>query len=95
MDRKRKDGGPDDKLDGFFSFTWHGAHTNEGGIGRDADMYETLQIAKDVRGGQFSLYFCSTKCLRIFLNHAVDNLEEKIKKTRGKSQEKNTGSRSG
>lgn len=82
MDRKRKNGGPDASLDGFLSLTWHGAHKNEGGLGIDADIFKTLQITQDVRGGQFSLYFCSTQCLRFFLNYIVDKLEEKIKKAR-------------
>lgn len=83
INRKTGDGGPDDRLDGFLDITWHGAHTNDGGIGLSPDCFENLSIASDVRGGQFDICFCSTKCLRDFLNHAVDTLEEKIGTPRG------------
>jgi hypothetical protein len=79
VNRKTGDGGPDDRLDGFLDFTWHGAHTNEGGVGKAPDIHEASAVAKNVRGGQFELLFCSTKCLRAFLNYAVDNLEERMK----------------
>ncbi len=79
VNRKTGDGGPDPRLDGFLSLTWHGAHTNEGGQGKYPDVYEPLEIAKDVKGGQYEISFCSTKCLRAFLNYAVDTLEKKVK----------------
>lgn len=31
--------------------------------------------------GQFEFYFCTTVCLRSFLNSTVDALEEKLKKS--------------
>jgi hypothetical protein len=80
INRRTGDGGPDDRLDGFFDLTWHGAHKDEGGKGEYSDIIARVGIAKDVRGGQFEIYFCSTKCLREFLNHAVDKLEEKRSK---------------
>lgn len=78
MDKKRENGGPDDRLDAFLSLAWHGAH--DGGKGKYRDINEMTEIARDVRGGQFELYFCSTKCLRAYLNFCVDELEKKIKK---------------
>jgi len=81
INRKTGDGGPDERLDGFLDITWHGAHTNEGGVGASPDCFENITIASNIRGGQFDLYFCSTKCLRDFLNHVVDTIEEKIGKS--------------
>jgi hypothetical protein len=79
INRKTGDGGPDPRLDGFLCLTWHGAHTNERGQGEYPDMYKTIEIARDVKGGQFDMNFCSTKCLRAFLNYTIDMLEKKIK----------------
>ncbi len=78
MNRKTDEGGPDDRMDGYLDLIWHGAH--DGGKGEYPDIHEILHIAGDVKGGQFDLHFCSTKCLREFFNHAVDKLEEKISK---------------
>lgn len=80
MDRKRENGGIDDNLDGFFNIAWHGAHTKFGGNGESPDIYTSIDIAADVVGGQFELYFCSTKCMRAFLNKIIDMLEEKMVK---------------
>ncbi len=78
MNREEDSGGPDDNMDGFLDIIWHGAH--DGGEGRDREIGATVQIAKDVIGGQFELYFCSTKCLRPYLNFCVDELEKKMRK---------------
>jgi hypothetical protein len=78
MDKTRENGGPDDRLDAFLSLSWHGAHDN--GKGNYRDINEMTEIARDVRGGQFDIYFCSTKCLRAYLNYCIDKLEKKIKK---------------
>lgn len=83
MDRKNESGGPDDSMDGFLHMFWHGAH--DGGIGKDKGIEASLDIARDVRGGQFELYFCSTKCLRSYLNYCVDELERKLTVERHKS----------
>ena len=64
-------------MDGFLALEWHGAH--DGGQGKDRDIYEMIEIAKDVRGGEFDICFCSTKCLRAYLNFCVDELEKKLK----------------
>ncbi len=83
MNRKDKSGGPDDDLDGFLYIAFHGAH--EGGLGKDKGIGAMVELASGVRGGQFDLYFCSTKCLRGYLNFCVDELEEQIRKERDKS----------
>mgnify|MGYP001587107502 CR=1 FL=1 len=80
MDRRKEYGGPDEKMDAFLTLAWHGAHDK--GIGRLRGRYDILEIARDVRGGQFELFFCSTECLRKFLNNAVDELEKAMGTTR-------------
>lgn len=75
MDRQTNCGVYDDNMnnmDGFLYLAWHD-HEN------DSDGPGLIRIAQDVRGGQFDLYFCSTKCLREFLNHCVDELEQSMK----------------
>jgi len=87
MDRKKKCSIHDSRIDALelgFDLTWHGAH--DAGQGDDRDMYETLYIFKDTQGGQGELYFCSTQCLRTFLNACVDKLEDKIKRARKKQK---------
>jgi len=77
-DKKMESAGPSDEMKGFLDFTWHGAHTNEGGTGKDPDSWAYLSLVRDATGGQFSFYFCSTQCLRAFLNSCVDELDEAI-----------------
>ncbi len=83
MDRGDDSGGPDDKMDGFLHLSWHGAH--DGGLGKDKGIGASIEIARAVRGGQFDLYFCSTKCMRSDLNFCVDELEKKLRLERNKS----------
>src|SRR5712672_2151238 len=77
MDRKRLNGGLHDQMDGFASIVWHDAHGP--GIGPARDIYTSVDFAKDCRGGQFEIYFCSTGCLRAFFNSWVDALEARIR----------------
>jgi hypothetical protein len=86
MSEDRQSGGMDPRLDGFFSLSWHGAHG--GGLGEYADQFSTLRVADNCPGGQFEMYFCSTSCLRAFLNKCVDELE----KLRAESQKKSDDS---
>ncbi len=71
--------GPSNNLNAYLSLTWHGAHDK--GEGNDREIGYVLNIAEDVKGGLFDLMFCSTKCLRSFLNACVDELEKQINKT--------------
>ena len=80
MNRAEDYGGRSDDLDGFLTLGWHGAH--EGGVGADRDIGCNLDIMQDTFGGQGELYFCSTECLRNFLNQSVDALENMIAKER-------------
>lgn len=61
----------------FLTLSWHGAHS--GGKGLRPGVYASVDVAEDVVAGQFDLYFCSTTCLRGFLNYCVDALEEKMR----------------
>lgn len=74
MNGDRTCGEMDDRLDGFLSLIWHGAHN--GGEGEFAGGGAVVRVADNCRGGQFEIYFCSTGCLRAYLNHCVDKLEE-------------------
>ena len=56
----------------FFTLAWHARGIPSSG--RSADV----GVADWVQGGQFDLYFCSTKCLRAFFNRCVDALEQKM-----------------
>jgi len=81
MDRDEDSGGPSPDLDAFFHLTWHGAH--DGGEGEDREIGCMLDVVRDIRGGQAEMYFCSTECLRQFLNYCVDELERKVARLRG------------
>jgi hypothetical protein len=65
-----------DKIVGFLSLAWHGAHDDGEGDFREKDYI--LDLVNDSPDGQFQLAFCSTTCLRKFLNKAVDELESKL-----------------
>ena len=56
---------------------WHGAH--DSGVGEDRDIFTTVSLADECHDGEFDIYFCSTTCLRAFLNSWVDALETKIR----------------
>jgi hypothetical protein len=57
---------------GSLSLTWHQAHAE-----LEIAAYETVEIVSDSVNGQYELLFCSTRCMRAFLNACVDELEEK------------------
>ena len=78
VNRKRNAGGPSNELDGFFNMYWHGAHDE--GEGKDRDIGALLEVVQDAYGGQSDIYFCSTRCMRIFLNRSVDELELRIRR---------------
>ena len=75
IDPETGDGGPDGRMQGFLDLTWHGGHGS--GQGEHRERYSTLPLVRDAAGGQFDLYFCSTDCLRRFLNDCVDELERR------------------
>jgi len=67
---------PDQRMLGFLDLTWHGAHN--GGSGKNADLFVTLPIARDVFGGQSEIYFCSTSCLHRFFGRLVQELQRRV-----------------
>ena len=67
-----------DDVSGFLEVGWHGAHSEEGSEGPDADIGLSIAIAVNAPQGQFELYFCSTDCMRAFLNFCVDELEREV-----------------
>ena len=85
MDRAEDSGGPSNDLDGFLALHWHGAHN--GGKGQHGDVFCGVDIIRDAFGGQADLYFCSTECLRKFLNACVDELAGKIAKANQPKQQ--------
>ena len=68
----------------FMTLIWHGAHS--GGKGALSEIYASVDVADEVVNGQFDLYFCSTACLRGFLNYCVDALEERMEAARLKGE---------
>ena len=48
-------------------------------------MFKMVHVADNCRGGQFDVYFCSTDCLRAFLNSCVDALELEVQKEKRKT----------
>jgi hypothetical protein len=71
-------GGAEDGVAGYLDLTWHGAHDE--GQGRGRDLYVSVDVVRASRDGAFELYFCSTRCLRRFLAACVDRLEERMKR---------------
>ena len=88
LDRKEDYWGPSDDMNGYFDLWWHGAH--DGGEGENREIDVGVSIIREVQGGQTHLYFCSTKCLRHFLNSCVDELETKIEKEKKADKQENT-----
>src|SRR5712692_5257476 len=58
----------------FFTLVWHSNSSK-------AEEYDdaSVDIADLVDSGQFDLYFCSSECLRGFMNYCVDELERRRK----------------
>lgn len=77
VDAKKKSATIADDCIGFLDLIWHGAH--DGGSGANREICARIPLADETAGGQFEFYFCSTRCLRPFLNAYVDRLEMKMK----------------
>lgn len=65
---KHGEGGSDPKMQGYLDIGMHGARE-----GNSDDVMIALGLKQSQ--GQFEFMFCSTACLRIYLNEAVDRLE--------------------
>ncbi len=64
----------------FMSLVWHGNDSPANSHTRNE--FATVEIADLVDSGQFEFYFCSTDCLRAFLNYCVDELERRRTRSR-------------
>ena len=73
MDRIEDVGGPADNMDAYLHFGWDFDGDRKAG---PASLY--LPVVEDVRGGQWTVYFCSTACMREFLAGCVDELERRV-----------------
>ena len=63
----------------WLDMSWHGAHSDQKGTGQRPGTGGHVRIVEDAPGWEFAIYFCSTSCLRQFLNGCVDELEKRIK----------------
>ena len=62
------------QADGFLGISWRAPYSRgEGG------KLESVRLVEQGHQGQFELEFCSTSCLRSYLNLQVDSLEELVK----------------
>lgn len=75
----------------FLTLMWHGAHS--GGKGELPEIHASVNIADEVANGQFDLYFCSTTCLRGFLNYCVDELQKRMDSARSKRKRSSSPAR--
>ena len=75
-----------EKISGFLTFTWHGAHSDMNGVGVDSDISASYDLVNDTNHGQFDMMFCSTPCMRSFLNTCVDELEALIEEEKKKKR---------
>lgn len=80
MDRQKDEGGSSSDMDAFLTIGWHGAHKKEYEVDNSPEIDIQFDIANEVIGGQFGIYFCSTQCLRLFFNNCIDELESRISK---------------
>lgn len=78
MDKIGRNGGPDLKVQGFLDIIGHGAE------GRSDSYYIVLNIAQDIKGGQFEFYFCSTKCLRKWFTQILNDIDKRITRQKTK-----------
>ena len=63
----------DPRTEGFLFIGFHGAHGESSSC-----PSAQIQIAEETPHGQFEIEFCSSACLRQFLNRCVDQLEDKL-----------------
>jgi hypothetical protein len=77
-ERTRNAASLSDRLEGFLSIHWHGAH--DGGEGIYPEVGVVVDVVRDSKMGQFDLCFCSPACLRVFLNSCVDEFESRLER---------------
>lgn len=87
-DEKRKSATVASDCVGFLNMNWHGAHDGGQDVGEHGAGDVGVSIADWTPGGQWEMYFCSTWCLRQFLNDCVDELEMRRALSRAKSKKR-------
>lgn len=79
MNEEKTSGSIDERMQAFLRVAWHGDHSGES-QNHNAGVQASVDIVERTPMGQFEFYFCSTECLRNFLNKIVDALESKMSK---------------
>lgn len=78
----------DGALEGFLGGTAHGPD------GRSRALLASVDVVRELAGGQFDLYFCSTKCLRSFFSSFVDELDRRAQQSKHASKPRAVDQRS-
>jgi len=84
MSADRKSGIPHERMHGFLTIGWHGAH--DGGQGPNSNAWRTVEMVAKAPMGQAELLFCSPACMRTWLVSAVDQLERQVLKPKRASR---------
>ena len=66
------------ETEGFLSLVWYEKVKNKNGISLWDGSY--MDIVERSANGIYSLSFCSTKCLREFINKCLDEFERRVEK---------------
>jgi hypothetical protein len=77
MNRNKRTGGPDHRMDAYLNTFFHGG---DGEKGKFAGIFVDQLIIEQSKGGQFRLLFCGIKCLRKFFNNVIDDLRLQIRR---------------
>jgi len=71
-------------LRGFLDIRFYGPTGK--GLGKYKNKAADREIVRNSKGGQFDLNFCSTDCLRIFVNSIIDDMEKELNKPKRKQK---------
>jgi hypothetical protein len=76
----------DNNMYGFLELHWHEAHDNK--MGKEKEIGLIMSVAKEVKGGAYSLAFCSVKCMRSYFNAVFDMFETKVERLKTLNEHK-------
>ncbi len=71
-------------VEAFLALTWHGAHDQ--GLGDFRETSVITPVLAEPHGGFCSMLFCSTTCLRSFLEGKIGELEASLRLTQSPVQ---------